>query len=397
MAIRRRTFLKVIGAATASRVVFGQGQTPTVGVVGGGIVGASIAFHLSSAGADVVLFEKKAPAAGATSKSFAWINAHTNDPHYRSLRLKSIAAYRDLDKTLGLNVVWGGAINWATTLAEAERLKASSREFRRDEYDSVIVGADELAKLVPNIRLGSFEAAIFNSMDGHIDPVEVTRKLLAAARSRGTEVVIPCEVNELKFQGDRLTGVSTTMGDFSLDRIVIAGGVDTPELAAQTGYSPPLKHAPGILLHTTPQKSVLGRVMESVNMNLKQNPNGRLVGNDAPYAPDLPVHQEIIHGVADMPEEIRAMHGERILEKFRQLMPGSVDANYDFLTLGYRPMPEDGMPVAGFSPGSPHVYLAVMHSGVTLAPIMGRYITRELLMEEAVDELAPYRPHRFAG
>ena len=311
--------------------------------------------------------------------------------------MKSIAAYRELDQKLGLDVVWGGAISWVSSLAEAERLKASSREFNLDGYSSEIIDVDRLAELAPNIKLDSFQAAAFKSMDGHIDPVEVTGKLLSAAVGQGARVFTSCEVSEIRFQGNRLTGVATTTGDYSLDRLVIAGGTDTPALAAQAGYTPPLNHAPGILLHTTPQRPIVGRVIEAPKMNIKQNPNGRLVGNDGGYAPDMPEHQEIIRAVTEMSDEMRALHGDRILNMFREAMPGVVDASYDYLTLGYRPMPEDGMPVVGFSPASSDVYIAVMHSGVTLAPIMGRYITHELLSDEAVAELAPYRPDRFPG
>jgi glycine/D-amino acid oxidase-like deaminating enzyme len=59
-------------------------------------------------------------------------------------------------------------------------------------------------------------------------------------------------------------------------------------------------------------------------------------------------------------------------------------------------MPADRMPVVGPVPGNPSVYVAVMHSGITLAPIMGRYIAHELLGSQQVTELAPYRPERFA-
>ena len=77
-------------------------------------------------------------------------------------------------------------------------------------------------------------------------------------------------------------------------------------------------------------------------------------------------------------------------------MQGARDAELDRLTLGFRPMPSDGLPIVGYVPGSAHIYLAVMHSGVTLAPIMGRLISRELLSDDGTDALRPYRPERFA-
>ncbi len=399
MVMQRRTFLQgagsLVAAASAHSIAIGQEARASVGVVGGGILGASIALHLAGAGATVTLFEKKAPAAGATSKSFAWINAYNTDPHYRTLRLKSIAAWRELDRTLPLNVSWGGCIHWAESIAEAERLRAEMAEFDSTGYPSRLIEAGELADMAPNVRLGPIRLAAYNPMDAHIDPVHVTRIFLQQARRLGAEIIHPCAVEELTFAGKKLTGVSTTTGNYALDRVVIASGVDTPALAAQAGYAPPLTHAPGILLHTTTTDALLGQVFESPHMNLKQHRDGRIVGNDSAYAPDIPVHAGILEGATEMPAEIRKMHGERILALVREKLAGAERARFDHLTLGYRPMPEDGMPIVGFSPGSADVYVAVMHSGVTLAPIMGRYVTHEILSEELIDELAPYRPSRF--
>ena len=97
----------------------------------------------------------------------------------------------------------------------------------------------------------------------------------------------------------------------------------------------------------------------------------------------------------EMPAEIRQLHGERILGVAREKLRGTKKAKYDRLTLGYRPMPEDGLPVVGFMPGNSSIYIAVMHSGVTLAPIMGRYIAREILSDQPIAELSPYRPGRM--
>ena len=399
MVIRRRTFLKGAGslAATASvsSLAFGQGQEMSVGVVGGGIVGASIAMHLARAGAQVTLFEKSAPATGATSKSFAWINAFTNDPHYRALRLRSIAAYREIDRELQLQISWGGAIHWAENLAEAERMKANTVEFDQAGYPARLITPDELSELAPNLQLGPFKAASYNSLDAHVDPVLATKKFLERARLNGAEVIYPCEVTELRFNGERLSGVSTTTGAYSLDRLIIAGGVDTPKLAAQAGYTAPLIHAPGILVHTSKTRALVQQVVESPHMYFKQHRDGRITGTDESYAPDIPAHQGILQGPQEMPDDIRKMHGERILGKIMTKLSGAGDAAYDRLTLGYRPMPQDRLPIVGFSPGNPNVYIAVTHSGVTLAAIMGRYITHEVLNNDLIDELAPYRPGRF--
>ena len=89
------------------------------------------------------------------------------------------------------------------------------------------------------------------------------------------------------------------------------------------------------------------------------------------------------------------MHGERILGTIKGKLSGAEKLEYDHLTVGYRPMPQDRLPIVGFSPGNADVYIAVMHSGVTLAPIMGHYIAHEIMNNELVDELAPYRPDRF--
>ena len=130
-------------------------------------------------------------------------------------------------------------------------------------------------------------------------------------------------------------------------------------------------------------------------MYFKQHPDGRIVGNDGYYAPDIPQHQGILRGPMDMPEEIGQMHGERSLDKVKEKLPIATDASYEHLTLGYRPMPQDRLPIVGYNPGSPDVYIAIMHSGVTLAAIMGHYISHEIMNKDLIDELAPYRPGRF--
>ena len=387
-----------VAAASIPRILTAQQARLAVGVVGGGIVGASIALHLARAGVAVTVFEKSKPASGATSKSFAWINAFSDQPHYRDLRMQSLTAYHQLDKEHQLDITWGGSLTWESEPDAAAQLIATAMEFDRTGYPTRIIDAEKFAELAPGFNPGHFEAAIYAGLDGHLDPVRVTQKFLDEARKHGARILYPSEVTELALSGDRLTGVSTTTGKYSLDRLVIAGGVDTPSVAALVDYVPPLRHAPGILAHSTPLQGLTRMVNEGPTVHFKQMSNGRIVGADSTYAPDIPAHHDILQKHQDFPDEAtRIMHGQRILDKITTVLPGARNANLKRLTLGFRPMPEDGFPIVGFVPGSSDIYVAVMHSGVTLAPIMGEYISREILDDISVDSLAPYRPTRFAG
>jgi glycine/D-amino acid oxidase-like deaminating enzyme len=94
-------------------------------------------------------------------------------------------------------------------------------------------------------------------------------------------------------------------------------------------------------------------------------------------------------------EALRSLHGNRILTKIAVFLPGARAVPLDRLTLGFRPMPIDDLPVVGTVPGAPNVYVVVTHSGVTLAPILGRYVTQEILHDSPAEFLMPYRPERF--
>lgn len=89
--------------------------------------------------------------------------------------------------------------------------------------------------------------------------------------------------------------------------------------------------------------------------------------------------------------------GERMLEEAEQFLPRLGGAELERVTLGWRPLPEDDRPIVGFSDGAPDVYIVVMHSGVTQAPIMGRLVAMEVLDDVRVDLLKDFRLSRFEG
>ena len=368
-----------------------------VGIAGGGIVGASIAMHLARLGAQVLLFEKIGPAQGATQNSFAWLNAFVENAHYQALRLESLKSYRELDRTLSLNIVWSGYLNWASNAVEAERVQVSARQLAGTAHPTRRISAEEIMTLDPELRTGPITDAIYSSIDGHLDPVRVTRRFLDHAARAGARILYPCELTALDFSAGRLKGVSTTQGRFTLDRLVVAAGVDTPRILAMARFPLALKHAPGILAHSRPLPALTRLVHDAPGgVEFKQMADGSIVGTDARSPPDTPEHRDIrAHAMPFPSDELRSSHGERILNRIARFLPAAQAVPLDRLTLGFRPMPIDELPVMGALPAAPDIHVAVTHSGVTLAPIVGRLTAEEVLQGSRVDWFAPYRPERF--
>jgi glycine/D-amino acid oxidase-like deaminating enzyme len=157
--------------------------------------------------------------------------------------------------------------------------------------------------------------------------------------------------------------------------------VDTAKLGALAGIDVPLVESPGVLAHTKPAERLVDRVVLSPGAHVKQKLDGRLVaGMGFGAAPSSQGTEE---------------EGEKVLEAGRRYLPGLAKLSLEKVTLGFRPLPKDGYPVIGFPDGAPGVYLAVMHSGVTLCPIVGRLAAIEILDGVEVELLSSYRHSRF--
>ena len=387
--MERRRFFQLfgglaVGAIPGARLVLGA--TRRVGVVGGGILGSSIAYHLARRGAEVTLFEKVRPAAGATANSFAWVNATFAKkpwPYFLLNRLGALG-YRHLEEELGgdLVVQWGGSLEWYGEAERATWLKEQVAQHQRWGYATELVDADKLAELERNVVPGPVLAASWSEQEGSLNPVRTTEILLDHAKRQGARVEYPCEVTAIQLDGGRLKGVQTSRGAFELDVLVVAAGVDTRRLAALAGLDVPLVQSPGVLAHTKPAERLIHRVVLSPGAHMKQELDGRIVAG-----------MGFGHAVTS---EGSAEEGEAILASGKDYLPGLGKLELERVTLGFRPLPKDGFPVVGFPDETPGIYLAVTHSGVTLSPIIGRLASLEILDGADVDLLARFRLARFS-
>jgi len=328
----------------------------TVIVVGAGIVGASVAYHAARAGAAVTLVDAGRPGAGVTAGSFAWIGASgVRTGPAAALRATATDEYRRLEAELpGLPVSWSGSLSWG--LVDGPPGAGPGQE---------IVNAATVATLEPAVRRPP-EWACWAPGDGSVDPVGVTERLVAGARAHGARVHPDTPVTAVhRDAAGRVAGVETAAGPLAGATVVLAAGVATAAL----GIHVPVEPSPATLFRFSAPAGLVRTVVNTPDFDLRQ------------------VAADQLLAAADSPE--------RTLAAIRSTFRGAEDVELLSTRVGLRPMPVDGEPIVGPVADVPGLYVAVLHSAVTLAPAVGRLVARELVDGTAEPLLADCRLDRF--
>ena len=352
----------------------------SMAIIGGGVIGASTAYHLARRGARVTVLDRAQPGGAATAASFAWINAASmngSEDYYR-LRLQSLLEYQRLERDIGLPVKHGGRLEWRD---DGHQLAAEAAALAALGYGVRWLSRDHIAALEPNL-LDPPESAVYTELEASVDPAEMNARLVAAAENLGVEFLDNCEVTDLIVENGAVRGVA--MGSrvvVAADCVVLAAGAESEKLAAMAGLRLPMANSPGLLIHTAPAPPLLGRVVLTPSLHMKQDLNGRIVA-----AWDFTGGQTSADSMAE---------GARLLSMIGALLRLDEPLVMDEITVGLRPEPEDGFPVIGFADSPRNLYVTVMHSGITLAPLVGRLAAAEILDRVEVDLLAPFRPGRY--
>ena len=364
-------------------------------VVGAGIIGASIAYHLSRRkDVAVTVLERDEPCAGASGHSFAWLNSFGKDPvSYHHFNRRSMDIWDRFARRLGgnLDLHWGGELRWENTPERAGVLRQRIVQLQARGYPIRVISKDEIRELEPGLSPGPVTTASFSDIDGRVDPLKVIEACLQRACEAGTVVHTHTPVNELCLDGQgRIEAVNTPNGEVSCDVIVLANGTAVTKLAGTAGVQIPQQHSPGVVVRTDPQPPILQNVsvlhLPPIDENrheihLRQSTDGTLaIGQGSQESIDCDDSQA---------------HADALLSRAIHYLPALAGARAIPKPVGYRPMPIDGLPVLGFCETASNLYVALMHSGVTLAPLVGELTTLEIVDGACVKMLAPYRPERF--
>ena len=396
----RRTVLKL---AAASAVLAACGPSTRmnekhVAVIGGGIVGASIAYHLSKAGLKVTLLERGRLAERASRGTFAWINATwAKQPRsYHAFNQDGLEGWHRLQRDLNIPVRWGGSLEWFETPARQDRLAEQIAEQAEWGEPAEMIAPSTLVELEQNVDFTGVERVAYSPNDGAVDPVLATKMMVAAAVEMGATVTEDCDVSGVASDVNGRSILRTERGDLVVDKFVLATGADPEAPARLAGIDIPQRSTPGVIVVTRPQPRLINRIIVAPGVHIHQRDDGRIVLGEQDGAPETAAHAQRLRGRPNrFPDQVFAdQHSNRILGIAERYVPGILDTDVEDVFIGWRPLPLDGHPVLGESPVNPAAYLAIMHSGVSLAPIAGDVVAREISTGLKADVLKPYRPDR---
>jgi len=212
-------------------------------VIGGGVVGCSVLYHLTKFGwNDVVLIERSELTSGSTWHAAGGFHTLNSDPNIVKLQGYTIRLYKELEEisgqACGLHHV--GGVTLATDQERMDLLTAERAKHRYMGLDTHLVGPKEIEELCPVLSTEGVVGGLYDPLDGHLDPSGTTHAYAKAARIQGAEIYLRNRVLELNRKSDGTWDVVTEQGTINTENVVNAGGLWAREVGAMVGVYHPL-------------------------------------------------------------------------------------------------------------------------------------------------------------
>jgi dimethylglycine dehydrogenase len=212
-------------------------------VIGGGVVGASVLYHLTKAGwTDVVLLERKELTAGSTWHSAGGMHTLNGDPNVSKLQQYTIELYKDIEAQSGqdCSIHLPGGLMLANDRERLDWLRMAQARGRYLGMDLEIITPSEAKAMFPLLEEQYFVGALFDPVEGHLDPTGVTNAYAICARQAGAEIYRHTWVSDLRQRADGTWDVITDKGEIHAEHIVNAGGLWAREVGRMIGLELPV-------------------------------------------------------------------------------------------------------------------------------------------------------------
>ena len=256
-------------------------------VIGGGVVGASVLYHLTKAGwRDVLLIERAELTAGSTWHAAGGMHTVNGDPNVAKLQQYTIELYQEIERisgqSCGIHIT--GGIMLAGTHERLDWLKMAQARGRYLGMNLDIISVDEAARLFPLMDKKHFKGAMYDPIEGHVDPYGVTHAYAKSAQIGGAQIVRQTRVTDLKQRADGTWDVITEQGNVHAEHVVNAAGLWAREVGRMVGIELPLLAMEHQYLITADMPELAGRpeMLHAIDFEgeiyLRQERGGVLMG-----------------------------------------------------------------------------------------------------------------------
>ena len=362
-------------------------------VIGGGVIGCSIAYQLAGQGVRVTVVERGKLGGGASGVAAGMVASlsegfSTGDSLKLAIESRSLILdmLPQLQKESGIDVEYRcpGVLHLAFTKEDEESLRARLEWQEPLGMDVRWLTTQEVRSMEPALGEG-VRGALFSPQEGHLNSGRLVRAFAQGAAGRGATLLQDTEVMGLLYQQRRVIGVRLASGDLEADWVVMASGAWTGQYGDWLGVDSPVHPVKGQILATRILPSPISRVVWHGITYLIPKADGSIVMGTT--------REEV--GFHDSPT-IQGIAG--ILSSAITLVPAMAGAGLHKVWAGLRPASPDGVPVLGPVDGWEGVLLAVGHyrSGILLSAATGKLITDYIVKGEE-KPLSPFGLSRFAS
>jgi heterotetrameric sarcosine oxidase gamma subunit len=212
-------------------------------IIGGGIVGCSIAYHLTKIGiTNVVVLERKQLTSGTTWHAAGLVGQLRASRNLTELAKYTAGLFEGLEKETGQATGFkqNGSIAMALNEGRLEELMRGASMAKNFGLDVKVISTGEIKERIPHYNMDSVKGGVFLSKDGQVNPIDVTQALATGARSRGAKIFENVKVIRILTHEGKATGVETADGTIQADKVVMATGMWSRELGRSIGVNIPL-------------------------------------------------------------------------------------------------------------------------------------------------------------
>jgi sarcosine oxidase subunit beta len=365
-------------------------------IVGGGVIGNSIAYHLARQGQQVLVIERSevASSPAASWASAGGVRRQGRHPAEARLAIEAIERWKTLEQELEADLHYrrGGNLLLAESDADADQLvKFVDHQHEIGFADVRLVDRKEALSLVPGLN-DRIVAGSFSPIDGQADPVLTTRAFAIAAQRHGAIYWTGTSTSSFTVHKEHVKSVQTERGEIIAEHIVLAAGAWSDELAATIGLRLPIRtRALQMILSTPAQSNLLQPVISAVGrvLSLKQVANGAFLLGGGWLGDSTPDRRSFI---------MRSTSIQGNWATARDLLPAVGDQRIARSWCGLEAQSIDDIPFIGSMPGLKGLTIAVGFSGhgFALAPAIGRSVA-EQINGHSTPELEGLNPTRIAG